>query len=363
MPPIRCRCMPCRTRRVHNASRVSSSHVQTPLLSRVAVIGGGPAGLMAAERSWSRPGSAVTVYDQMPSVGRKLLMAGRGGLNLTHSEEIGRFIERFAEAIPHLRPAHRGLPARSASRAGARTSARRPSSARAAGCSPKPSRPHRSCALGCGGSNHSVSASPCAIAGKGGTLRRNLLFTDAAGASVTASADASFWRSAARAGPASAPMAPGFRCLKRQGVPISKLRPSNMGVKVPWSDLLRTRFEGQPLKRIASTYGGVTVRGEAVVTADGLEGGAVYALSAHLRDAIERDGEAVLSVDLRPDLALQIPDRAPRSAPQGPIHLYFPAQSRWPVAARYRAAARRRHCPAGRARGARRSSSRPRRCD
>ena len=78
-----------------------------------------------------------------------------------------------------------------------------------------------------------------------------------------------------------------------------------MGVKVPWSDLLRSRFEGQPLKRIALTYGGVTVRGEAVVTADGLEGGAVYALSAHLRNAIERDGEAVLRVDLRPDLALQ----------------------------------------------------------
>ena len=81
--------MPCRTRLVHNASRVSSSHVKNFLPSRVAVIGGGPAGLMAAEKL-GRAGLAVTVYDQMPSVGRKLLMAGRGGLNLTHSEEIGR---------------------------------------------------------------------------------------------------------------------------------------------------------------------------------------------------------------------------------------------------------------------------------
>ncbi len=93
--------------------------------------------------------------------------------------------------------------------------------------------------------------------------------------------------------------------LEARGVPVSRLRPSNMGVKVAWSDLLRSRFEGQPLKRIALTFEGITVRGEAVVTEDGLEGGAVYALSAPLRETIEQDGEATLRVDLRPDISLQ----------------------------------------------------------
>ena len=70
----------------------------------VAVIGAGPAGLMAAE-ALAHGGARVTVYDRMPSVGRKFLMAGRGGLNLTHSEDFGAFVSRYREAAPHLRPA------------------------------------------------------------------------------------------------------------------------------------------------------------------------------------------------------------------------------------------------------------------
>src|SRR5215204_2367804 len=77
----------------------------TPLPSplEVAILGGGPAGLMAAE-ILAGAGLSVTVYDRMPSVGRKFLMAGRGGLNLTHSEEFERFVSRYAEAQPRLRP-------------------------------------------------------------------------------------------------------------------------------------------------------------------------------------------------------------------------------------------------------------------
>src|SRR3954452_23093714 len=75
----------------------------------VAVVGGGPAGLFAAEHL-SVAGCAVTVYDQMPSVGRKFLMAGRGGLNLTHSEDIGRFLSRYGAAMPHLRAAIEAFP-------------------------------------------------------------------------------------------------------------------------------------------------------------------------------------------------------------------------------------------------------------
>jgi uncharacterized flavoprotein (TIGR03862 family) len=91
--------------------------------------------------------------------------------------------------------------------------------------------------------------------------------------------------------------------LTKAGVTIAPLRPSNCAFAVSWSDMFRDRFEGQPLKRIALSFGGKTVRGEAVITRDGLEGGAIYALSAPLREAIEAGGEAVLTVALRPDVS------------------------------------------------------------
>jgi uncharacterized flavoprotein (TIGR03862 family) len=89
--------------------------------------------------------------------------------------------------------------------------------------------------------------------------------------------------------------------LAAAGVKVAPLRPANVGFLVPWTSHMH-RFAGEPLKRIAATFGGVTMRGEAVVTADGIEGGVVYALSGPLRDAIARDGAATLVLDLRPDL-------------------------------------------------------------
>jgi uncharacterized flavoprotein (TIGR03862 family) len=89
--------------------------------------------------------------------------------------------------------------------------------------------------------------------------------------------------------------------LEPHGVAIARLKPANCGFNVGWSDTFRTRFEGQPLKGIALSFAGRTVRGEALVTASGLEGGAMYAISAPLRDAVLRDGEATLHVAMRPD--------------------------------------------------------------
>jgi uncharacterized flavoprotein (TIGR03862 family) len=83
---------------------------------------------------------------------------------------------------------------------------------------------------------------------------------------------------------------------------VAPLRPSNCGFSVGWSDHFRERFAGQPLKRISLAFEGIVQRGEAMVTTDGIEGGAVYALSGRLRDTIEADGSATVSMDLRPDL-------------------------------------------------------------
>jgi uncharacterized flavoprotein (TIGR03862 family) len=99
-------------------------------------------------------------------------------------------------------------------------------------------------------------------------------------------------------------------------VKISPLRPANSGFIVAWSDIFRDRFEGQPLKGVALTFGSHNVRGEAIVTRSGIEGGAIYALSAELRDAIAASGQATLRISLRPDLDMT--DLIARlSAPKG----------------------------------------------
>jgi hypothetical protein len=104
--------------------------------------------------------------------------------------------------------------------------------------------------------------------------------------------------------------------LAAKGVTISPLRPANCGFTVAWSDVFRNRFEGQPLKGVALKFGPHTARGEAIITRTGIEGGAVYALSAELRQAVEKSGTATLHVALRPDLG---PDDliARLSAPRG----------------------------------------------
>jgi uncharacterized flavoprotein (TIGR03862 family) len=90
--------------------------------------------------------------------------------------------------------------------------------------------------------------------------------------------------------------------LEGLGADVAPLRPANCGFAVAWSETFRARFSGAPLKRVALGHGGRAVRGEAVVTADGIEGGAVYALSRPLREAIAAEGAAHLVLDLRPDL-------------------------------------------------------------
>jgi uncharacterized flavoprotein (TIGR03862 family) len=104
--------------------------------------------------------------------------------------------------------------------------------------------------------------------------------------------------------------------LHNAGIEITPLRAANCGFTVAWTDFFRDRFEGTPLKRIALSHNGASMRGEATITRDGIEGGAVYALSAQLRDAIEKTGSTIVAVDLLPDIALA--DLAKRlAAPRG----------------------------------------------
>jgi hypothetical protein len=91
--------------------------------------------------------------------------------------------------------------------------------------------------------------------------------------------------------------------LAEAGIAVTPLAPANCGFAAAWSDVFSNRFEGQPLKRVALSFAGHTARGDVIITRNGVEGGAVYALSAPLRDGIATAGAAILHIDLRPDLA------------------------------------------------------------
>jgi uncharacterized flavoprotein (TIGR03862 family) len=235
------------------------------------------------------------VFDRMPSLGRKLLMAGRGGLNITHSEPLERFRSRYGAASDWM---------------SVHLEAFAPS-ALTDWCAAL----GQSTFVGSSGRvfPQSMKASPL--------LRAWLGRLSDLGVRIVTRADWTGWhpdgRLRFRDGSAFAAdatvLALGGASWPRLGadgswtalltdVAIAPLQPANCGFAVAWSDIFRTRYAGAPLKRIALSFEGVTRRGEAMITAAGIEGGAVYALSAALRTAIARDGEAVLLIDLRPDL-------------------------------------------------------------
>lgn len=282
----------------------------TRAVPQVVVVGAGPAGLIAADRL-SAAGLAVTIAERMPSPARKLLMAGRGGLNLTHGEEMPVFLSRYRDAEAQLAPA---------------IAAFDPAALRAW------------CAelgietfVGSSGRVFPVQmkASPLVrallarLAARGVQLNTRWTWTGLEKTGPEASAEAPpRWRLSFETpdgakdieadavllalGGASWPRLGSdggwVPMLERHGVAVTPLTPANAGVLINWSELLKERFAGTPLKRIAVSTGDTRVAGEAMITARGLEGGAVYALSAELRAAFEAHGSAQLVLDLRPDL-------------------------------------------------------------
>lgn len=245
-------------------------------------------------------GVRVAVYDAMPSAGRKFLMAGRGGLNLTHSEPLADFLPRYREAMPHLRAAVEAFPSDAL----------------------------RDWSAGLGqltfvGSSGRVfpktfKASPLlrawlrrlATAGVQFAFRHRWIGWDAQGqlqfqtpdGMLALAADATVLALGGASWPRLGSDGAWVDWLAAKGIAISKLRPANSGFAVAWSDVFRDRFEGQPLKGVALTIGAHTVRGEAMITRSGIEGGAIYALSAELREAVLRIRQATLTIALRPDL-------------------------------------------------------------
>ncbi len=254
---------------------------------------------MAAE-VLAQGGAAVTVFDRMPSVGRKFLLAGRGGLNLTHSEDFERFVLRYGGAAPHLRPVLERYPP-TALRAWCEALGEPTFVGSSGRVFPR-----------CFKTSPVLRAWLRRLDGLGVTFRSRhvwtgwdpegrLLFTTQEGA-VAVSPAATILGLGGASWPHLGSDGAWVQPLTDAGVEVAPLRPSNCGFVVPWSEMFRQRFEGQPLKGIRLRFGDETVRGEALVTRAGLEGGGVYGLSGRLREAIASRGGATLFISLRPDL-------------------------------------------------------------
>jgi uncharacterized flavoprotein (TIGR03862 family) len=287
-----------------------------------AVIGGGPAGLMAAE-TLARAGVAVTVYEHMPSIGRKLLLAGRAGLNITHSEPIDKLVSRYGAATNRLESAIRAFPPHDV-RAWCASLGETTFVGSTARVFPASFR-----------ATPLLRAWLARLAKLGVTMEprhRWLGWAETAdgrldplvsmlsrpdGGIVKVASDATVFALGGASWPRVGSDGSWVDVFRRAGVVVNELRPANGGVRIQWTQHFADRFEGVPLKNVAVSVAGTSIRGDAMITRDGLEGGPIYSHSRAIREALDREGRCLVDVDLQPDLtADQLIDRLGKRRPK-----------------------------------------------
>lgn len=264
----------------------------------IVIIGAGPAGLMAAE-TLAATGLPVTVYERKPAIGRKFLLAGRGGLNLTHSEDFDAFMNRYGTAADRLRPAIKNFPP-AALRKWCEDLGEETFIGTSGRVFPK-----------------SLKASPLLRAWKarldklgvkfiyqrqwiGWNDAGQLIFSTPEGTTESVTADITILALGGASWPRLGADGNWVEILKQHNIPVTPLRPANCGFNVSWSDIFRERSAGEPVKPVTLTLGRKTVHGEIMITDKGVEGGGIYALSSALREEIEKNGSTTLHLDLRP---------------------------------------------------------------
>jgi len=292
--------------------------------AHVVIIGGGPAGLMAAE-VLSEAGIRVDLYDGMPSVGRKFLLAGVGGMNITHSEAYPAFLSRYAERAPQIAPLLRGFDADALCQwihdLGIETFVG--SSGRVFPTDMKAAPLLRAWLKRLRDSGVIIHTRHRWL----GWNEHGALRIDSPAGEITVKPDATLLAlgggSWSRLGSDGAWML----ALEQRGVGLAPLQPSNCGFEVQaWSDLMVSKFAGAPLKNIAIGLNDDVPRlGECVITATGIEGSLIYALSAPIREAINQYGAATIHIDLlpgRPVDKLQTALSKPRGSRSMAKHLH-----------------------------------------
>lgn len=262
----------------------------------IAIFGGGPAGLMAAD-ALSSVGFAVSIYEAMPTVARKFLLAGKSGLNLTHNEDYALFRTRYGGANSQLQPSLDAFTPdalrRFADDLGAETFVG--SSGRVF---PK-----------------AMKASPLLrswlrrLASQGvmiHTRHRWLEMVDGLhqvqtpGGIVTVAADAALLAFGGGSWPRLGSDGSWIPALRRLGIEIVPFKPSNCGFDVTWPAFFAERFAGSPIRSVVASSEAGQSQGEFVISRTGIEGSLVYAHASALRDALLRDGRAALYLDLAP---------------------------------------------------------------
>lgn len=265
------------------------------------VIGGGPAGLFAAE-TLSAAGAIVHLYDRKASVGRKFLMAGRGGLNLTHSEELPQFLGRYAAAESRLAAIVTDFTPQNlrdwADALGAETFVG--SSGRVFPKAFKASPLLRGwlARLSEQGVQFHLQRE-----WQGWNKEGHLVFAMPDGRRETVKGDAVLLALGGASWPGLGSDGEWVEYLRK--ISVADFAPSNCGFVCEWSDIFKEKFSGQPLKNIVLHHKGSSVQGDAMIAANGMEGGVVYALSSKIRATLEKTGKAVVAVDLRPDLSME----------------------------------------------------------